>query len=173
MAMNIQEEFNNQWRDIQDVVLSDAKRQIKFHGRVNKEDLTKKLEQETSKWQRGVLVRGVLYQEMVERNDSNALLFAETAKRFQFEEPRHNRIPSFWWLDVICLIPVAIMAIVLHCYTEMNTIEEIFYPTLIYVFLSALCVPVKNKKKDQTANQILSDIESQMSGMKLSLDQYL
>ena len=47
--MNIQDEFNNQWRDIHNVVLSDAKRQIKFHGKVNKDNLTKKLEQETSK----------------------------------------------------------------------------------------------------------------------------
>lgn len=173
MAMNIQDKFNNQWRDIQNVVLSDAKRQIKFHGKVNKDNLTKKLEQETCKWQRGVLVRGVLYSELAKKNISHALLFAETAGRLTFTEPAKNKIPSTWWLTALCLVPAAIISLVLLKFTELDLTEQILYPTLSFVIINALCVPIRNKITSQAENDILSDIERQMSSMKSVLEQYL
>lgn len=77
--MNLKEIFHKQWHDIQNDVLYVAKYQIKFNGKVDHKKLTEKLEDETSKWQKGVLVRGVLYTELANKDSAKALLFAETA----------------------------------------------------------------------------------------------
>lgn len=171
--MNIREEFNNQWHDIENVVLSDAKRQIKFHGKVTPKKLTEKLEQETSKWQRGVLVWGVFYTELANKDSAKALLFAETSDRLKFTEPDNNRIPSTWWVSALCLIPVAIIAFVLLKYTELSYIEYGLYPTLSFVILNALCMPIKTRMNEEATNLILKDIEYQMNYMKSNLEQYL
>lgn len=171
--MNIREEFNNQWRDIQNIVLSDAKSQIKFNGKVDSKTLTEKLRQETSKWQRGVLVRGVLYNEIARNNSSHAILFAEEAEKLEFTEPKHNKIPSTWWITDLCLIPMMLLLVWLHFQYKYSLIEQILYPSVLFVFLNALCMPIKNKKKERAMNALLQDIEIQMLEMKSILGRFL
>lgn len=171
--MNIREEFNNQWRDIQNIVLSDAKSQIKFNGKVDSKTLTEKLRQETSKWQRGVLVRGVLYNEIARNNSSHAILFAEEAEKLKFIEPKHNKIPSTWWITDLCLIPMMLLLVWLHLQYKYSLIEQILYPSILFVFLNALCMPIKNRKKECALNALLQDIENQMQDMKSDLERFL
>lgn len=171
--MNIREEFNNQWHDIENVVLSDARRQIKFYGKVNGKNLTDKLEQETGKWQRGVLVRGVLYSEIAKRDSTKALMFAETSELLEFTEPNGNRMPSTWWISALCVIPAIITAIILLQYTELSLIEYGLYPTLCFVILNAMCVPVKKKIKERATENIMDDLKEQMHSMKSNLEKYL
>lgn len=171
--MNLKEIFHKQWHDIQNDVLYVAKYQIKFNGKVDHKKLTEKLEDETSKWQKGVLVRGVLYTELANKDSAKALLFAETAERLQFTEPDNNRMPSTWWVGALCLIPVAIIAFVLLKYTELSYIEYGLYPTLSFVILNGLCVPIKSRMNEDATNVILRDIEDQMNYMKSNLEQYI
>lgn len=171
--MNIREQFNTQWHGIEDVVLSEAKRQIKFHGKVDAERLTEKLNNETSKWKRGVLVQSVFYKVLCEQNTSKALLFAETAARFGFAEPRNNSLPSSWWVALVLLAHTAVMAVVLHTETNLGYVEQLFYPALTFVVLNAAVSPFKNKRRDDSANAIIVDLKRQMDGMKEQLEMHL
>lgn len=173
MTMNIREQFNTQWHGIEDVVLSEAQRQIKFHGKVDAELLTEKLNNETSKWKRGVLVQGILYKALSEQNTSKALLFAETAARFRFAEPRNNSLPSSWWVALVLLALTAVIAIVLHTETNLGYVEQLFYPALTFVVLNAAVSPFKNKRRDNSANVIIAGLKRQMDGMKEQLERHL
>lgn len=42
--------FKEQWHGIQEIVLSDAKRQIKFYGKVDVRRLSAKMQEEIAKW---------------------------------------------------------------------------------------------------------------------------
>ena len=53
MEIQRQEIFRSQWHDIHDIVLSEAKRQIKFNGKVDVQRLTEKLQKEIAKWPQG------------------------------------------------------------------------------------------------------------------------
>ena len=59
MEIQRQEIFRSQWHDIHDIVLSEAKRQIKFNGKVDVQRLTEKLQKEIAKWPQGVLAQGM------------------------------------------------------------------------------------------------------------------
>ena len=76
-------------------------------------------------------------------------------------------------MTALCLVPAAIISLVLLKFTELDLIEQILYPTLSFVIINALCVPIRNKIISQAENDILSDIERQMSSMKSVLEQYL
>lgn len=171
--MNILEQFNTQWHGIEDVVLSEAKRQIKFHGKVDAERLTEKLNNDTSKRKRGVLVQSVFYKALCEQNTSKALLFAETAARFRFAEPRNNSLPSSWWVALVLLALTAVMAVVLHTETNLGYVEQLFYPALTFVVLNAAVSHFKNKRRDDSANVIIVDLKRQMDGMKEQLEMHL
>lgn len=171
--MNIREQFNTQWHGIENVVLSEAQRQIKFHGKVDAERLTEKLNNETSRWKRGVLVQGVFYKALSEQNTSKALLFAETAARFRFTGPRNNSLPSSWWIVVVLLVLTVIMAVVLHTETNLGYVEQLFYPALTFIVLNAAACPYKNKRRDDSANAIIADLKYQMEGMKEQLERHL
>lgn len=173
MAMDIREQFNTQWHGIEDVVLSEAQRQVKFHGKVDAGHLTEKLNAETSKWKRGVLVQGVFYKTLSEQNTSKALLFAESASRLSFTEPRNNSLPSSWWITALLLALAAVLAVVLNTKTNLNYIEQIFYPTLTFVVLNAIVSPYKNKRRDNSANAIIEDLRHQMEAMRKKLEMNL
>ena len=66
-------QFNAQWHGIRDVVLSEAKRQMVAGGKVDARLLTVKLHEETAKWQRGVLVRGVWFKAFKVRHHADAV----------------------------------------------------------------------------------------------------
>ena len=53
MEIQRQEIFRSQWHDIHDIVLSEAKQQIKFNGKVDVQRLTEKLQKEIAKWPQG------------------------------------------------------------------------------------------------------------------------
>lgn len=82
-------------------------------------------------------------------------------------------MPSTWWVGALCLIPVAIIAFVLLKYTELSYIEYGLYPTLSFVILNGLCVPIKSRMNEDATNVILRDIEDQMNYMKSNLEQYI
>lgn len=67
--------FNAQWHGIRDVVLSEAKRQMAAGGKVDALQLTAKLHEETAKWQRGVLARGVWFKAFKETRPEEAARF--------------------------------------------------------------------------------------------------
>lgn len=171
--MNIHEQFNIQWHGIKDVVLSEAQQQIKFHGKVDAEHLTEKLNAETSKWKRGVLIQGVFYKTLSEQNPSKALLFAESASKFRFVEPKNNSLSSSWWITALLLALAVVVIVVLHTKTNLNYIEQIFYPTLMFVVLNAVVSPYKNKRRDNSANAIIEDLRYQMEEMREQLEMHL
>ena len=171
--MDIREQFNTQWHGIEDVVLSEAQRQVKFHGKVDAGHLTEKLNAETSKWKRGVLVQGVFYKTLSEQNTSKALLFVESSSKLRFTEPSNNSLPSSWWITASLLALSAVLTMVLHTKTNLNYIEQIFYPTLTFVVLNAVVSPYKNKRRDNSANAIIEDLRHQMEEMKRQLEMHL
>lgn len=169
----MQERFYKQWQDIQNDMLYLAKYQIKFHGKVNHKKLTEKLEQKTNKWLKNVFVRDVNYTETENKDSAKTLLLVETAKRLHFTEPYNNCMPSTWWLSVLCLIPVAIIAIVLNYFTKPSNIEYGVYTSISFIILDTLCVPIKTRIREDAANAILKDIEQQMQYMKFNLEHYI
>lgn len=173
MTIDIREVFNTQWHYIQDVVLSEAKRQLDIYGKVNIMTLSDRLEQETSKWKKGVLVRGLLYSEIARKDPSKALHFAETAEGLQFTEPKFRKTHSTWWMNVVCFLLAAIIAFLLYKYTGISCIEQMFYTIFSYVIFNAFCVPIKKKVKRENINRILADIEGQMQDMRSILEQYI
>lgn len=66
-------QFNAQWHGIRDVVLSEAKRQMAAGGKVDARLLTAKLHEETAKWLRGVLVRGVWFKAFKVRHHADTV----------------------------------------------------------------------------------------------------
>ena len=69
-------QFNAQWHGIRDVVLSEAKKQLEAEGKVDARQLTAKLHEETAKWQRGVLARGVWFKTFMETKPEEAARFS-------------------------------------------------------------------------------------------------
>ena len=143
------------------------------HIVIDGEPLTEKLNAETSKWKRGVLIQGVFYKTLSEQNTSKALLFAESSSKLRFTEPSNNSLPSSWWITASLLALSAVLAVVLHTKTNLNYIEQIFYPTLTFVVLNAVVSPYKNKRRDNSANAIIEDLRHQMEEMKRQLEMHL
>lgn len=171
--MSVREKFKNQWHDIQNVVLSEAYRQIQINGKINTESLTEKLEEETSKWQRGILARGVLYAEIARASPSKAIIFSESAERLEFTEPQNNKRPSTWWITFLCILLSIGIGVAAHLFTHADLIEKIFYPTLCFVITNALCSPIKNMLRNNATDRIIDDISRQMEDMKEFLEHTL
>lgn len=171
--MNVQEQFNIQWHDIRDVVLSEAQRQINVYNKVMVEQLTEKLINETSKWKKGVLAYGIFYKSLMERDNSKALAFSQDALALKIIEPKHNYLPSYWWLSILWLALATFLIIVLHTATSLNFVEQIFYPILTFILLNTASYPFKKKKHDQAVNDILNDLKNQMEAMRKKLERHL
>ena len=80
-------QFNAQWHGIRDVVLSEAKRQLAAGGKVDARQLTSKLHEETAKWQRGVLARGVWFKAFKETKPEEAARFSIKTDTMSILEP--------------------------------------------------------------------------------------
>ena len=87
-------QFNAQWHGIRDVVLSEAKRQMVAGGKVDARQLTAKLHEETAKWQRGVLARGVWFKAFKETRPEEAARFAVKTETMYILDPIRNKKPS-------------------------------------------------------------------------------
>lgn len=90
--------FNAQWHGIRDVVLSEAKRQMATRGKVDARQLTAKLHEETAKWQRGVLARGVWFKAFMETKPEEAARFSIKTDTMSILEPIKNKKPSNGWV---------------------------------------------------------------------------
>ena len=93
--------FNAQWHGIRDVVLSEAKRQMATRGKVDAQQLTAKLHEETAKWQRGVLACGVWFKAFKETKPEEAARFSIKTDTMSILGPVGNKKPSNSW--VYCL----------------------------------------------------------------------
>lgn len=165
--------FNAQWHGIRDVVLSEAKRQMATGENVNAQQLTAKLHEETTKWQRGVLARGVWFKAFKETKPEEAARFAVKTDTMSILEPVRNKKPSNGWLYCLFVALASLLGYVLHTETEMSVIEQVFYPVLSFVIMQALYVPVRNRRKASFERWVLNDIDHQLDDMRQELELYV
>lgn len=165
--------FNAQWHGIRDVVLSEAKRQMATGENVNAQQLTAKLHEETTKWQRGVLARGVWFKAFKETKPEEAARFAVKTDTLSILEPVRNKKPSNGWLYCLFVALASLLGYVLHTETEMSVIEQVFYPVLSFVIMQALYVPVRNRRKASFERWVLNDIDHQLDDMRQELELYV
>lgn len=165
--------FNAQWHGIRDVVLSEAKRQMATGEKVNAQQLTAKLHEETTKWQRGVLARGVWFKAFKETKPEEAARFAVKTDTMSILEPVRNKKPSNGWLYCLFVALASLLGYVLHTETEMSVIEQVFYPVLSIVIMQALYVPVRNRRKASFERWVLNDIDHQLDDMRQELELYV
>ena len=173
MEIQRQEIFRSQWHDIHDIVLSEAKRQIKFNGKVDVQRLTEKLQKEIAKWPQGVLAQGMWFQSFHNAAPDKALNFMTEAMEQSFIEPDNNKLPSNSWYFVLTFVLTGIVAWLLHTRTSMSLIEQCFYPTLFLVVLNTFNVSFRNKRIAKAEKMIITNISKQMSDMKLRLEKYI
>ena len=163
MEIQRQEIFRSQWHDIHDIVLSEAKRQIKFNGKVDVQRLTEKMQKEIAKWPQGVLAQGMWFQSFHNAAPDKALNFMTEAMEQCFIEPYNNKLPSNSWYFVLAFVLTGIVAWLLHSRTSMSLIEQCFYPTLFLVVLNTFNVSFRNKRIAKAEKMIITNISKQMS----------
>ena len=173
MEIQRQEIFRSQWHDIHDIVLSEAKRQIKFNGKVDVQRLTEKLQKEIAKWPQGVLAQGMWFQSFHNAAPDKALNFMTEAMEQSFIEPDNNKLPSNSWYFVLAFVLTGIVAWLLHSRTSMSLIEQCFYPTLFLVVLNTFNVSFRNKRIAKAEKMIITNISHQMLDMEISLEKYI
>lgn len=169
--MELRKQFNAQWHGIRDVVLSEAKRQLALQGRVDAGLLTARLHEETAKWQRGVLARGVWYAAFAEAMPDGAAAFSAKAVALSICEPAKNKEPSNGWTYALFLIMSAALGCVLHVGTGLSVVEQAFYPVLLFVVLQTLHLPVRNRRKSAFERRVLGDIDRQLDNMRQDLEE--
>lgn len=165
--------FNAQWNCIRDVVLSEAKRQMVAEGKVDARHLSAKLREETAKWQRGVLARGVWFKAFKETKPEEAARFSVRADTMSILEPVRNKKPSNGWVYCLFVVLASLLGYLLHTESEMSVVEQVFYPVLSFVIMQTLYVPVKNRRKASFERRVLNDIDRQLDDMRQELEQYV
>lgn len=157
--------FREQWHGIHDVVLSEAKRQIKFYGKVDAQRLTKKMQFEIAKWSQGVLAQGIWFQEFHNAEPNKALAFVTEAIELSIEEPSINKLPSNSGYFVLAFVLAGIVTWLLHTHTNLSWLEQCFYPVLFLVVLNTINVSFRNKRKAKAENDIVCQISNQINDM--------
>lgn len=165
--------FNAQWHGIRDVVLSEAKRQMVAGGTVDAHQLTTKLNEETAKWQRGMLARGVWFKAFMETKPEEAARFSVRADTMSILEPVRNKKPSNGWVYCLFVVIASLLGYVLHTETEMSVVEQVFYPVLSFVIMQTLYAPVRNRRKASFERRVLDDIDHQLDDMRQELELYV
>lgn len=165
--------FKEQWHGIHDIVISDAKRQIKMFGKVNAKLLTDKMQEEFAKWPQGILAQGVWFQKFHAETPDYAIKFMTEAMDFTIQEPKNNHIPSGNWLYVITLFLALLVGVALYEHTTLSIIEQCFYPLLFLVVLNTFCVPIKNRLQLKAERAIIVDIDEQMDEMEHIVERFL
>ena len=166
-------QFNAQWHGIRDVVLSEAKRQMVAGGKVDARQLTAKLHEETAKWQRGVLARGVWFKAFKETRPEEAVRFAVKTETMYILDPIRNKKPSNGLVYFLIVVLASLLGYVLLTETEMSVVEQVFYPILSFVIMQALYAPVRNRRKASFERRVLDDISCQLDDMRQELEQYV
>lgn len=165
--------FNAQWHGIRDVVLSEAKRQMAAEGKIDARQLNAKLHEETAKWQRGVLARGVWFKAFKETKPEEAARFSVRADTLSILEPVRNKRPSNGWVYCLFVVFVSSLGYMLHTETEMSVVEQVFYPVLSFVIMQTLYAPVRNRRKASFERRLLDDIDHQLDDMRQELELYV
>lgn len=165
--------FNAQWHGIRDVVLSEAKRQMVVEGKVDARQLTAKLHEETVKWQRGVLARGVWFKAFKETKPEEAARFSIKTDTMSILEPVRNKKPTNVWAYCLFVVLASLLGYVLHKQTEMSVVEQVFCPVLSFVIMQTLYVPVRNRRKASFERRVLDDIDHQLDDMRQELELYV
>lgn len=165
--------FNAQWHGIRDVVLSEAKRQMVAGGTVDAHQLTTKLNEETAKWQQGMLARGVWFKAFMETKPEEAARFSVRADTMSILEPIRNKKPSNGWVYCLFVVIASLLGYVLHTETEMSVVEQVFYPVLSFVIMQTLYAPVRNRRKASFERRVLDDIDHQLDDMRQELELYV
>ena len=166
-------QFNAQWHGIRDVVLSEAKRQMAAGGKADALLLTAKLHEETAKWQRGVLVRGVWFKAFKETKPEEAARFSVRTDTMSILEPIKNKKPTNCWVYCLFLALASLLGYILHTETEMSVVEQVFYPVLSFVIMQTLYAPVRNRRKASVERRVLDDIDHQLDDMRQELELYV
>lgn len=165
--------FNAQWHSIRDVVLSEAKRQMAAEGKVDVQQFTAKMHEETAKWQRGVLARGVWFKAFKEIKPEEAARFSVKTDTMSILEPVRNKKPSNGWVYFLFVVLASLLGYVLHTETEMSAVEQVFYPVLSFVIMQTLYVPVRNRRKASFERWVLDDLGRQLDDMRQELELYV
>lgn len=165
--------FNAQWHGIRDVVLSEAKRQMVAGGTVDAHQLTTKLNEETAKWQRRMLARGVWFKAFMETKPEEAARFSVRADTMSILEPVRNKKPSNGWVYCLFVVIASLLGYVLHTETEMSVVEQVFYPVLSFVIMQTLYALVRNRRKASFERRVLDDIDHQLDDMRQELELYV
>ena len=166
-------QFNAQWHGIRDVVLSEAKRQMAAEGKIDAQQLTNKLHEETAKWQRGVLARGVWFKAFKETKPEEAARFSIKTDTMSILGPVGNKKPSNGWVYCLFTALASLLGYMLHTESEMSVVEQVFYPVLSFVIMQTLYVPVKNRRKASFERRVLNDIDRQLDDMRQELELYV
>lgn len=164
--MERKEIFNEQWHGIQEIVLSDAKRQIKFYGKVDVKRLSAKMQEEIAKWSQGILAQGVWFQTFHSSEPNKALDFMTIAMEQTIHEPANNQMPSNKCFFLLAFVLTGFLAWLLHSLSNISVVEQCFYPVLSFVVLNALYAPIKSKRLKSAENRIINDISNQMNEME-------
>lgn len=173
MEIQRQEIFKSQWHDIHDIVLSEAKRQIKFNGKVDVQRLTEKMQKEIAKWSQGVLAQGMWFQSFHNAAPNKAVNFMTEAMEQSFQEPDNNKLPSNGWFFVWAFVLTGLVALLLHTRTSLSLIEQCFYPTLFWVVLNTFNVSFKNMRIAKAEKTIITNISKQMADMEIRLEKHI
>lgn len=171
--MELLEQFNVQWHGIRDVVLSEAKRQMAAEGKVDAQLLTAKLHEETTKWQRGVLARGVWFKAFMVTKPEEAARFSIKTDTMSILEPIKNKKPSNGWVYCLFMALASLLGYVLHTETEMSVVEQVFYPVLLFVIMQTLYAPVRNRSNTTFERRVLDYIDHQLDDMRQELELYV
>lgn len=124
MEIQRQEIFKSQWHDIHDIVLSEAKRQIRFNGKVDVQRLTDKMQKEIAKWPQGVLTQGMWFQSFHNADPDKALNFMTEAMEQSFQELDNNKLPSNGWFFVLAFVLTGIVVWLLHTRTSSKRVRD-------------------------------------------------
>ena len=146
-------QFNAQWHGIRDVVLSEH--------------------EETVKWQRGVLARGVWFEAFKETKPEEAARFSIKTDTMSILEPVRNKKPTNGWVYFLFVALASLLGYVLHTETEMSVVEQVFYPVLSFVIMQTLYAPVRNRRKASFELRVLDDIDHQLDDMRQELELYV
>ncbi len=164
-------QFESQWLDIRDIVLSEAGRQLSSGGRVDAGALTARLRGETSKWRQGVLARGLWFRAFSETAPDGAAIFDGRVLRQSLHRPAGIKKPSDFPAYALFLALSVLFGCVLHAFTEFGAVRQVFYPVLLFVLMRTLYVPVKNGRRDTFERRVLEDIGGQLDVMGSELEE--
>lgn len=171
--MEFKQQFNDRWHDIRNIILSEAKRQIKYCGKVDAAVLSERLREETGKWQRGILSQGIWYRKFAEESPQNAAIFDKETEKLSLVEPDKNKMPNKRLFYIVAIVMTAALAYMLHTTTELSIVKLCFYPVLFFVIAHTLYVPFDNKRKEQAASEIIQEIDRQLEEMYRTLEQII